>query len=1222
MLLESETDIKLALVVAAMAGLLLSVLFLVLWLRAAGALRAVEGSLTKTEVGADRAERRLYEILNAIPVALVETDMAGKFVFANRAAHQLLGRKDAELLGLRFHSATWGITYPDGRLIPPDLLPAARALRGQTVKGFLHLIVNPNTRKKMLVSVTAQPILNALGEVIGSSSALVETESLTPAGSDPGDSARGVYFDLAGELLMAVGPDGRIRDVNASGARLLGSGAAVDLVGVDWFAFLPDSDRDDARAAFARVVAGQEDLPEMAEATIVGRDGAPRRLRFRARALRDESHRFAVGLIAAEDISDSAAAAEESDRQGHVLRMAQEAGGVGAWSVDFTSGEVTNSPNMERVWGLRAQSTADVEKQMEMIHPEDRARVDAAVAAVLEGRAAVYDAEFRIVRPDGAVSWLVGHGEPIRDAAGAVVGVRGVNYDVTPLKSAQAALAESERRFAQTADAAPVMMAMLDASGGLAWANRRWLDLTGAAIDTQTGAGWRSLLGPADQARFDEVLSSCAADGRAATVRLDLTTPQGAVLAFEGTLAPRGAEGAAHSGFVLVGEDATSIRLANEKLAASEATQRALLNRDGLYAGVCEPSGDSWIFVMLNEGAARVLGGRADAWPQSPETLPATAAPGRIAAWRERMDRVIASGQSETWDYALEDEGRRLWVQVTASPAPAGPEGRPRVAFFAIDVTASRQASAALTESESRFRALVEAAPQLIWSCRADGYCDYVSAQWVEYTGVEASHHHGVGWQEAVHPDDRPAAARAWRAAVLGEAPYDVVYRLRRHDGVWRWFQARGAAVKDETGAVQRWFGANADVTEIVAAGEELERRVAERTRELEASLEERRRAEAALAQAQRLETVGRLTGGVAHDFNNLLTVVIGALDMMMRQADKPDRVRRLGEAALAAGRRGERLTRQLMAFSRRQEFKLETLSLAAVVRGFEPILRRAVAESTPLRIEADDSIGQVEIDVVQFEAALLNLVVNARDAVKDGGSITVRAERVSLADGDLPETPAGDFARITVEDTGAGMSSEVAARAFEPFFTTKEVGEGSGLGLAQVYGFARQSGGGAQIESEPGRGSRVSMFLPVATGPAAPAEPVQEPASQETDRSQAGRRVLLVEDDLGVRTVVENLLLEMGCDVVAAEDGPAALRILDSGAPFDLLLSDVVMPGGLSGVELANHAQAARPSLKVILSTGYAADHLDNVGERGWSILRKPFQGGALSRALRAALG
>ncbi len=534
------------------------------------------------------------------------------------------------------------------------------------------------------------------------------------------------------------------------------------------------------------------------------------------------------------------------------------------------------------------------------------------------------------------------------------------------------------------------------------------------------------------------------------------------------------------------------------------------------------------------------------------------------------------------------------------------------------DVTDRRQSEIALRTGQARVQAIMDSLPQLIWSARPNGSLDYFSPQWVAFTGVPAEQHQGDGWLEAVHPDDLEGVRASWEQTVIGALPFDIELRLRRHDGIWRWFNAKASAVRDEDGAVSRWFGASTDITETVEARRDLEERVAERTRALEASLEERARAEAALAQVQRLETVGRLTGGVAHDFNNLLTVVIGGLDMILKHPHDTARVVRLGEAALAAGRRGERLTRQLLAFSRRQELKLEVLDLAALIEQMEPLVRRAVGEAVTLRVHREADLGGSRLDPAQFEAALLNLVVNAADAVGGDGDIDISTTRRTLAEGEVQGAAAGDYICVAVADTGVGMSPEIAQRAFEPFFTTKEVGRGTGLGLAQVYGFISQVGGAVSICSEVGRGTTVSLFLPLAEGPA-PAQ-IAEPPLLDTAWAR-GVHVLLVEDDAAVRAVTESLLADLGCRITTAGDAVGALARLKAGEQFDLLLSDIVMPGGMSGVDLAEAASAGDPALPIVLTTGYAGERVVEPEGLTWPVLRKPFRAEQLGVALREAL-
>ncbi|MFZ3007745.1 MAG: PAS domain S-box protein [Phenylobacterium sp.] len=534
------------------------------------------------------------------------------------------------------------------------------------------------------------------------------------------------------------------------------------------------------------------------------------------------------------------------------------------------------------------------------------------------------------------------------------------------------------------------------------------------------------------------------------------------------------------------------------------------------------------------------------------------------------------------------------------------------------DITDRKTAEAQLRGGEARVRALVDSLPQLLWSARPDGDFDYFSPQWIDFTGVPAAEHLGDGWLKAVHPDDRDDLQAAWSQALQGGLPFDLEHRLRRHDGVWRWFNARASAIREEDGAIRRWFGSSSDVTEIVEARRDLEERVAERTRELEASLEERARAEAALAQAHRLETVGRLTGGVAHDFNNLLTVVIGGLDMILKNPADTDRVKRLSEAALAAGRRGERLTRQLLAFSRRQELKLEVMDVGALIEQVEPLVRRAVGEAIDLTVDCQPGIGASRLDPAQFEAALLNLVVNAADAVEGGGAINILTRRVVLADGEVSGVAAGDYVAVSVADTGPGMAPEVMQRAFEPFFTTKDVGKGTGLGLAQVYGFMSQCGGAVTIDSAPGEGATVTLYVP-----AIDAVPTVEVVREPTDDSwAAGAAILLVEDDAAVRAVTESLLQEMGCEVTTDVDGPSAMARLKTGQAFDLLISDIVMPGGMNGVELARWTHIQRPGLPIVLTTGYAGDQFaGGSAEITWPVVRKPFRAEQLSAAVRDAL-
>jgi PAS domain S-box-containing protein len=551
-----------------------------------------------------------------------------------------------------------------------------------------------------------------------------------------------------------------------------------------------------------------------------------------------------------------------------------------------------------------------------------------------------------------------------------------------------------------------------------------------------------------------------------------------------------------------------------------------------------------------------------------------------------------------------------------------------------------RRVVAALQQSEDRFRSLVEATPQLVWATRADGSVDYLSRQWVAFTGVPAERHYGAGWLEALHPDDRERVRVAWEGALTGAADYDVEYRLRRFDGGYGWFKVRGVPLCDAAGHPLRWIGTCTEITEIQEARQalarshdDLERLVAERTRELAesnrlliAEIAERERAEAALARAQRLEAIGQLTGGVAHDFNNLLTVIVGNLDMMDRAVGDPERVRRLASAALAAAGRGERLTQQLLAFARRQPLRPEVVGVNRLLRDLEPLLRRAVGEALEVTLDLDEDLRPCRVDPGQFEAAVLNLAVNARDATPAGGRITVSTRGLTLPapDSDAPEELApGDWLMIAVRDTGSGIPADVLPRVFDPFFTTKDVGKGSGLGLSQVYGFVNQSGGQVRIDSPPGAGTTVQIWLPSAAGAEEPAAALR-PAVPAGGLAGNGETVLVVEDDADVRAVAVETLQALGYRVVTAADGVEAVETLKGGHAIDLLFTDVVMPRGINGAELARHAQELRPGLRVLLASGYTAQALtsEHGVVHGFPLLRKPYRGAELAREVRAALG
>jgi PAS domain S-box-containing protein len=528
---------------------------------------------------------------------------------------------------------------------------------------------------------------------------------------------------------------------------------------------------------------------------------------------------------------------------------------------------------------------------------------------------------------------------------------------------------------------------------------------------------------------------------------------------------------------------------------------------------------------------------------------------------------------------------------------------------------------AALRESEGKFRAIANSIDQMVWSALPDGSHDYFNERWYEYTGVPHGSTDGEAWNGMFHPEDQDRALEAWRHCLTTGDPYRIEYRLRHHSGEYRWVLGSAQPVRDDRGAITRWFGSCTDIEEIVAAREvlarsrlELEQAVAERTSQLMV-VEER------LRQAQKMEAVGQLTGGIAHDFNNMLAVVIGALDLLERRiARGRTDVERYVDAARDGATRAAALTQRLLSFSRQAPIAPVPVDCNALIAGMTELLGRSLGETVRIDTQLTEGVWHAIADPSQLENAVLNLSVNARDAMPGGGTLTLHTGNTTL---DLEEATRmgvapGDFVCIAVTDTGSGMPPEVAARAFDPFFTTKSVGKGTGLGLSQVFGFVGQLGGHAALETRLGEGTTVRLLLPRSSEAPAPAAERRLPDVEA--RGEHHETVMVVEDEDRVRNFSVEALRELGYSVVHAASGREALAILDAGRRADLLFTDVVMPE-MNGPELAREASARLPGLRVLYTSGYTRDALPEGSMLGGGVVAKPFDIATLAARVRAAL-
>jgi PAS domain S-box-containing protein len=577
--------------------------------------------------------------------------------------------------------------------------------------------------------------------------------------------------------------------------------------------------------------------------------------------------------------------------------------------------------------------------------------------------------------------------------------------------------------------------------------------------------------------------------------------------------------------------------------------------------------------------------------------------------FRKPMVEAALEGD-EQWFIADFDHLTRGKLTVQAHYVPhRNPKGKVVGLILVIqDVTEQRASEIALRESEARFRRIANSAPVMMWVTRADRTRDFVNEAYCEFAGLSPEDIHTHNWREWIHPDDWD---RIVAESVAGEAtlkPFTLEARFRRADGEYRWLKSVSQPRFGPDGDPIGFIGVATDIT-VAKEGEiDLLHQVDERSRELIEIQDQ-------LRQSQKMEALGQLTGGIAHDFNNLLTVVVGGLDLITKQI-QDERLLRFATNALAAAERGARLTSQLLAFSRVQRLEVRPTYVAPLIEEMRPLLRNVLGPGIEKKFDLDPHLTPVLADPTQLEVAVLNLAINARDAMPDGGTLTVSSRRVRITDD--PDLLPGTYVELSISDTGSGMDQDVLARAFDPFFTTKEVGKGTGLGLSMVYGMARQSGGNARIESDLGRGTTVKLYFRRADRDG------EVPASggktgDQLRRSRGAATVLVIDDDPDVRQFIAAGLEEYGHEVVEAADGSEGIEKFTETNP-DLVIVDYIMPG-LSGAEVAGHILATRPGQPILFVSGYnETDAIRRVAPDA-QILAKPFRAATLEDAIRAAL-
>ncbi len=975
------------------------------------------------------------------------------------------------------------------------------------------------------------------------------------------------------------------------------------------------------------------------------------------------------------DITDRRNEHEALREREALLRLASDAAGVYAWTWDLATNRVVWADGLEGALGLPPGGFGgSIEAFRALVHPDDALGVETELKRAIAGETSRYGATFRMLRAYGSIRWTQTRGMVVRDGQGRPVRVVGMDHDITEQKAAEAALQvreaeqtaiarlgqfalettstqavmdEAIRTVAETLNIELAKVLELRPSGQefLLRAGRGWSDAypvgrTVISAGCHSQAGYTLLInsGPVivEDLRTEKRFKGLpllhehgVVSGMCVVIRgIEQESQPYGILSVHSRQRQAFTEHDIRFLEAVANLIASAVQRERAKAALLEGKARLQLFIERAPAGIAMFDADMrYLAVSQRYIDDRGLAGAApsdligqsfyDIFPNFPQ------------AWRN-IHRLVLNGETHRDDddsFACPN-GRVKSVRWEMTPW-RNPDGSVAGALLFTEViTARKAAGAALMESEARFRNLVETMPQMAFIALPDGSSEFHNQRWHDYTGIPQDKSIGEGWAEPVHPGDQKATLAEWRRCVATGEPYSVEHRVRDAAGQYCWFTTRAAPLRDpQTKEIVHWFGTYTDISEIVAARDtatrfatELEAQVAERTRaltdaavELQSETRRRQEVQSVLLQAQKLEALGQLTAGIAHDFNNVLSAIQGSLELIELRTND---TRLLGSVRLGknAVERATSLTRQLLAFGRSGSLVPVVLDLEQAVRRADEMIGHAVGPNIIRVQQIQPDIWPVLADGNQLEVALLNLAINARDAMPEGGRLVLSAGNLSPRE--RPETlPSKDYVFISVQDTGLGMPPELVARATEPFFTTKPEGKGTGLGLPMVQAFALNSGGCLRIDSRQNEGTTVQIILPRAlvSGMGDDDAPADEAGSAGSNRTGT---ILVVEDDEQVRQVTVNYLQDRGYQVIEAANAEAAAVLAHSTDKLDLLLTDVVLPGA-EGLALAKRLRAEQPDLQVLFMTGDDG-HEDLAGEH---VLMKPFTGADLLRAISRRL-
>jgi two-component system, cell cycle sensor histidine kinase and response regulator CckA len=1177
-------------------------------------------------------ERRLRAIIDTEPEcvkliasdgALIEMNRAGLDMIEADSFDQIAGRSIYPLIEQPYRESFEQLT--------------ASVFAGES--GALQFEITGLKGGRRWLDTRAAPLLDAAGQV---SALLAITRDVTDQRRAERDLRESearfakAFYSSPAALVLARLSDRTIVDVNVAFETMTGLSRAdcLDRTPVSLGII-----SDDTRDAF--VAALQE-------------SGAVRQQQFSFRHSQGES-RIGLGwahiLAALLDITERSHAARALQESEERLRLAIEAAHFGTFDWDLDADRLVWSRRHEEMWGLApGEFSGTYESFARGVHPEDLPAVEEALTRCRATRRP-FEHEFRVVRPDGETRWVMARGEFVFAADGRAVRMRGLVLDTTVRKLEAMAVQESERRLQEAQRNARIGSWRHLADGTLIWSAQMYelFQLPRDRPPTREAALAR--LHPDDRpGPTNTALASAIADGRddfdsefrviwpnrqvrylylLGKVRRDQA---GQVIEAVGTVQDVTDRKRAELKILKLNRVYAMLSAINETI-VRERTPKAILTAACRIAvesggflmawiGAVGPPSDS-VEVAAHAGAdaetlAVVRSFLDHASPGSCAFVTASLTSGRHSVCNDIGDDARTVG----WRDAAMARGYR---SMAAFPIKIGPRVVGTFAIyggesglfdadeiqlldelaadigFALEVHEREQervrAEAERRRAEERFREVVENIQEVFWIADpVKTEIIYVSPAYQTIWGRsdEALYRNPRIWIDAMHPDDRHRMASVVRASRT-TGGYAETYRIIRPDGSVRWIRDQAFPVHDASGKLARLVGTAVDITE-------------------------QRLLEDQFRHAQKMESVGRLAGGIAHDFNNILTVINGLADMALDELNDQDPLHGDLLQIRDAGERAAALTRQLLALSRQQILKPEVLDLRIIIGGMEGMLRRLIGEDVTLTLKMDGGLGNVKADPGQIEQVIMNLAVNARDAMPDGGQLTIEATNVEFNAADAlrhPTTQPGPCVMVAVTDTGVGIDEATRQRIFEPFYTTKPSGKGTGLGLSMVYGIVKQSGGTIWVYSEPGIGTTFKIYLPRVDEAVRHQRPAPSAAANGTET------ILLVEDESALRILATRILQGAGYTVLEAANGGAALLALEQ-YPGDvhLLMTDVVMPG-MNGGELAARLATLRPRMKVLFSSGYADEAilrhgvLDDVRR----FISKPYTAAQLRQKVREVL-